>query len=328
MKKEALLTVLFLILFSGVSSGDKSPFSDFFFFGEMPDAAAIAMGGAYTASSQSPFAAYWNPAAIARISQNNYAFSYNLSIQSQKDAEKIREQLPLEGRGINFIAISAPEIGVYYRRLSNRVDEKGGEYLDGRMSIFGITVAVPQEGNADFGMNINYITGMTGYYSPELDNPVISSAFGWGLDWGLIYRVSPQLRMGLSLHNAPAYVYWGEWDTQRLPLLFRGGVELYLSRIVKASAVYETGAFEDRRAVKNNLIRFGIEQRVGDSVALRAGVYGREKDFDDRYMLNYTAGVGYVLDNYRLDVALERFYPRGISSSRTERYSMSAAIPF
>ncbi len=329
MKKIIIILITF-ILSASVSFADRSPFSkrDLYFYGEIPDAAAIAMGGAYTASPDTPFAAYWNPAALAQIQNNNLVFSANLSIQSSGDIDSVKKCLPLEGRGINFVSLSAPEVGVYYRRLSKRINETDDDYLDGRVSVFGITVGVEHSASTNFGMNINYISGMAGYYETGNDSPVISAGYGWGLDWGLIYKASPLINIGLTLHNAPAYIYWEEWKTDRLPMLFRAGGELRLSRLMSFSVVYESSEFKDKRIKKGDLIRFGIEQRLHESIVLRGGIYGREKDFDDRYSLVYSAGIGYMQDSYGIDTAFKRYYPDGSSSSMTDRYSVSGVIPF
>ncbi len=328
MKK--IIIMMIFALNTSISFAERSPFSerDMFYYGETPDAAAIAMGGSHVASMNTPFAAYWNPAAMAEVKNNSFVFSANVSVQSENDVELIKKSLPLEGRGINFVSISSPEVGVYYRRLSNRVDESEDDYLDGRVSVFGITVGVKHSASTNFGMNINYISGMAGYYDSEDVSPVISSGYGWGLDWGLIYKASPLINIGITLHNAPTYMYWEEWKTDRLPMLFRAGGELKLSRLMVFSVSYESSEFEDIRVKKGDILRFGIEQRIHESIVLRGGVYGRNKYFDDRYSLVYSAGVGYMHDSYGIDAALKRYYPDGSSSSLTDRYTVSGVIPF
>ncbi|MGM0568184.1 MAG: hypothetical protein ACQESB_03075 [Elusimicrobiota bacterium] len=328
MRKFIICMVLLCVLpFSFLYSGE-SPLGDLYFYGEMPDAGAIGMGGARIAVSKTAFSAYLNPAGIANLQQNKYAFSSNVSINSKGDIDAIRDRLPLEGRGINYLSISAPEVGVYYRRLSNRKDEMGEEFLDARVSAFGITVALPQDDNMDFGMNVNYITGMAGYYPGGDENPVISAGYGWGLDWGLIYKASPRINLAVTLHNAPAYVYWENWDTDSLPLLFRAGAGLKLSRLVRAEAVYESGNFKDKRIPQGDILRLGLEQYVHESVVLRAGVFGGERDFEDRHALTYTAGIGYMQEKYSLDLAVKRFYADADPSAKTDRYSLSGVIPF
>ena len=131
----------------------KSPLDDSYFIGEIPDSAAIGRGEAYVAVKYSPFAPYWNPAGIRELKINKFGISGDIFFNSDIEVSRVKDKFPLqEGRKTNFVSICGPQVGIYWRPLSNRMDkstwtESGILYestIDEKINIFAITVAVAQ----------------------------------------------------------------------------------------------------------------------------------------------------------------------------------------
>jgi hypothetical protein len=312
-----------------------SPLTDSYFLGEVPNAAAIGMGGAYTAMTGNPFAPYWNPAGLVTVKRSNLGVSMNIYSDSDLDQDLVEETFPLEASKLNYISVCGEQVGFYWRTLSNRIDVStytlaGTDYeerIDEKVNVFGITVAVPHSGNVDFGMNMNLFTGMLGYYIIEGSTPTvyISDGIGWGLDWGLLYNLDSNISFGVTVHNFPAMIYWEDFRQNTLPVIFRGGVNLRLSNLMAVGIDYESADYDESLA-GDDLMHFGIEQFLTSSVIIRAGMYGN--DFNDKYAVVYTTGLGFKKEEYSIDLAAKRYYIDNTESGKVTRLSLSGVIPF
>jgi len=332
-KVTAAVLILSAVMCAGITAA--SPLSDSYYLGEIPDAAAIGRGGAYCAVCANPYASYWNPAGLAALKCNNFTVSSNMFSESKLDSSAVNESYPLEGRNINFVSVSSPEVGLYWRPLSMRVDRStwtggGSEYslkIDEKINVFGITVAVPHNDRVDFGMNINFIFGTMGYILTDGANTAaeIPYGYGWGLDWGMIYKATPNVNFGLTLLNGPAKIYWEKFSDDTLPPILRAGFDIRLTELMSAGIDYEKGFYDDSRS-DESVAHFGLEQYVTREIILRGGVYGR--DLDDKYSAVYTAGIGYEKSSCRIDFAVRQFYLNEDESNCVKRFSLSGFIPF
>lgn len=337
MKDEIKNFWLIILIFGSVTAvyADKSPLNDFYFVGEVPDSAAIGRGLAYTGVTGSPFAPYWNPAGLISMRSNSMGISLNHHSESDMNSEVVKRSFPLEGRLLNFISVCSEQVAFFWRPLSNRVDTSswtvsGVNYeqtIDEKISVFGVSVAVPHSEKTDFGMNINFITGMLGYSLLEGNTPtvIISNGLGWGLDWGLLYKMQKGLSMGITLLNFPAQIYWEDFNKDKLPIIFRAGVDLQLTQLMSVGIDYENGIYDD--SVKDrDIIHLGVEHYIKKSFLLRGGIYG--SDFNDTYETVYTAGIGYRMGGHCIDMAVKQYYLNKSESGKLRRYSISGVIQF
>ncbi len=329
--KKYLFIIVILCNFISVYAA-KSPLNDFYFYGEVPDSQAIGRGEAYAGVIGSPFAPYWNPAGLVSLKRSNLGISLNIYSEGDIESDLIKKSYPLEGRSLNYISVCGEQVGFYWRSLSNRIDISSGrvagvdfeQTIDEKINMFGISVAVPHSEKTDFGMNINFITGIIGLSRIEGSVPTVevSDGFGWGLDWGIIYKVTEGLNAGISLLNGPAIIYWEDFAEDRLPPVFRGGFDIQLSQLMSLGLDYEKGFYDDSVKDKEK-IHMGIEQYITKNFLLRAGIYG--SDFYDVYRTVYTTGVGYRKKDYSIDMAAKQYY---INENKLKRFSLSVVIPF
>jgi hypothetical protein len=334
MKKNILILSILLSCTSVYAT--KSPLNDFYFIGEVPDSAAIGRGLAYAGVSGSPYAPYWNPAGLVAMKDNSMGVSFNVFTESDIDSEILKNGYPLQGRQLNFISVCSNQVGFYWRPLTDRVITTTGtvsgvdfeQTVEAKMNVFGISVAVPHTDKVDFGMNINFITGMIGMSRIEgaVAEVGISDGYGWGLDWGLIYKVSDRLNVGLTLLNGPGLIYWEDYDTDKLPPTFRVGIDIQLSQLMSLGIDYEN-CYGDGSIDNKDIYHFGVEQYVAKGILVRGGVYG-SSDFQDKYKNVYTTGIGYKSEKYSLDIAARQYYTDSTKSTRIRRFSLSGVIPF
>jgi hypothetical protein len=332
-KKIELLLILLVVPI--LSYAVKSPLNDSYFIGEHPDSAAIGRGMAYTGVSGSPFAPYWNPAGLMALDKNMMAVSFNAFAESEIDSSIIKNTFPLQGKSLNYIAVCGPEVGVFWRPLYNGSAISAGtisgktysEKVEAKVNVFGVSVAVPHSKKMDFGMNINFLTGMIGYsYVYNGDATVeISDGYGWGLDWGLIYKLSPGVNLGVTLLNGPAHIYWEDYSKDKLPPILRAGIDMKLGNSMSVAVDYEKGFYDDSMD-DDRIIHLGFERKLSKSLVLRGGVFG--KDMEDTHANTYTTGIGYKIKGYSLDFAARQYYLNDSKSSGVKRFSVSGIIPF
>ncbi len=337
MNKYFKKAVLFLIMLVSpvLVMCEKSPLTDSYLLGEVPDSAAIGRGEAYVGVVGMPFSPYWNPAGLVSTKKSSLGISLNVTSQSDEDSSLIKESYPLEGRKLNFISVCGKQVGFFWRPVTNRADTSSGtingifyeETLDVKINMFGITVAVPHSTRVDFGMNINFITGMLGVSHLEGGIPaiIISDGLGWGLDWGLIYNVNEGLNIGVSLLNGPGMIYWEDYSLDRFPPLFRAGVDIRLGQLMTMGFDYEKGFYDDS-VEDDEKMHIGIEQYIKSDLIVRGGIYG--SNFEDELNSTYTAGVGYIKSNYCIDLAFKQYYINKNPSGKLRRMSISGTIPF
>ncbi|MEA3506447.1 MAG: hypothetical protein U9R36_02995 [Elusimicrobiota bacterium] len=338
MKKIILISLAFFVIGAGKTYGESSPLSDMYYIGELPGSDAIGRGGAFAGVMGSPFAPYWNPAGLAIVEDNKMGVSANLFSDSKLEAKVIKKLYALQDRKLNFISVAAPQVGVYWRMLSDRVDESTGtensynykETIDENIHQFGVSVSVSHTEDIYFGMNINYLSGMLGYSKIKGSTPtvVISPGAGWGLDWGLVFDVSDRMNIGVTVLNAPGYMYWDKYSQDRLPLIFRSGVDLKMNDLMSFGIDYETGVYDDSVDAED-ILHLGIEHYINKNFLIRGGMFG--DDLGNEYRTVYTAGVGYKKEGYSVDAAAIQYYTQGTTEEEREpvrRFSISGVIPF
>ncbi len=247
------------------------------------------------------------------------------------DRKLLNNILFLEDKNINFLSVCGPQLGVYYRPLSDKTDtyttDTGEEELQVNLNQYGITVSVEHAENVYFGMNINYLSGMAGYSviqgtSPEIK---ISDGVGWGLDWGIIYDISEFINVGITVLNGPGRFYWDKFDTSYLPLIIRAGMDIQLTNLMSMGIDYENGLYDDTVSDQSDLIRLGIEHYLAENFIIRGGMYG--SDLEDKYKTTYTGGIGYKKENYLLDIAVRQFFLQD-EGKEVRRLSLSGVLPF
>lgn len=287
------------------------------------------MGEAFVALVNNADAPYWNPAGLIFLESNLYTFMFDLA-RSKAKGENVVEREPLQGKRFTYLSFCSSLGALSWRPLSNFREEDSALYSEREINInkYTLSFAIPYSPEVSFGMNINYLHGSLGIVKdgpPSQAN--ISTGSGWGLDWGLIYTHSPLLKMGISLENGPAYIYWSDYRSDRLPLNLRVGMGMNLAEFLTFASDFEQRFYVRKNGGRNSLAVYhlGLEYVLPRNISLRLGMFG--ENFSEKRKVSYTWGLGFIEDMYILDFSLKRYYLDGIGSP-VYSYLCSLSLPF
>lgn len=296
---------------------------------------ALAMGQAFVALADDPYAVFWNPAGLSQLSRNIFGMSLDVGNQSNLDTEKFVRQEPLQGRKLTFLSFAAPEGAIFFRPLSNfqtHTDLGNDSWEENEIKIYALGLSITnvygKDKNLLTGINLNYLNGRLAVAKKVADPLVkLSDGNGFSLDLGAIYQATPVLNLGISVNNFPGYLWWEGYNYDRLPVVFRSGIGVKLSSFVTFSSDYEKKFYRSPNPETKRSYHFGLEQSLLNTIFLRAGLYG--EDLNDTDKLHYTFGIGYSYQNYNLDLALDKTRRNDSGKqSNFSNYGFSLSIPF
>jgi len=326
-----VFVIVSLIFFSAIScfAKESSPILYNSFDGVPVGAKPAGMGESFVALVDNADAPYWNPAGLAFLKSNLCTFMFDLARSGARRKDIVRGE-PLQGKWFTYLSFCSSLGGLSWRPLSNFREEDEPPYTEREIKInkYTLSYAISYSPKISFGINMSYLYGSLGIAqdapSPQAN---ISTGNGWGLDWGMIYTSSPLLKIGISLENGPAYIYWSDYRSDRLPLNLRAGVGVKMAKFF--TLAYD---FEQRFYVRKNggakapaVYHLGLEYTPTPNIFLRLGMFG--ENFSEKRKVNYTYGLGYKKDSYGLDFALKRYYLTGVQAS-VYSYVCSLSVPF
>lgn len=254
------------------------------------DAQGIALGNALVASTTADVSPYYNAALLSNASEQRITGSAALMAFDR------------ELQSLGFTSPLGPTAGVGVRVLHAGVSDIDGRNADGRHTgtlstdEFAVSVAY---GNR-FTERLSVGVGLTLYQSDIV--PETSPVQGFGIEFGVAYRVTSRLTLAGAVHDLLAKYEWdtgavgGTSQTDQFPVRVRlGGSYTVLddrvqllgeveSRFVGRDRV-EGGRTRQEESVLLRRLRgrLGVEYRPFDIVSLRLGA--------DRLGVNGTDGI-------------------------------------
>ena len=340
-----LCVFLCVVYFSFSLVAENTPTHYDAFDGRLVGARAISMGGAFVGIADNADATFWNPAGLVYIPRNLFSATFEITRDSKFDVLDIMEGEPLQGKKLNFISFAGKQGSFFWRPLANYREETEVEVdgittkeeLELKVNEFGISVAVPYEEGVSWGANIKYFNGRLGFATEERvgetrrDASVnLSDGNGWGLDWAFMYKVQPALSVGLSLQNAPAYIYWDDYSRDKMPPIFRVGFGMKMTDLLTFTSDFEQRFYrkarpDGKRRIK--IYRLGLEQILMKKIFLRGGIWS--EDLDKKDLTTYTLGLGYSQENHYLDLCMKKYIAElGGEEEAVYEYLVSVSLPF
>ena len=320
-----------LIFFSATFcfAKESSPILYNSFDGVPIGARPIGMGESFVALANNADAPYWNPAGLVFLESNLSTFMFDLARSGAKRKDIVNRE-PLRGRWFTYLSFCSSLGGLSWRPLSNFREENNSPYFEREIKInkYTLSFAIPYTPKVSFGMNISYLYGSLGIAQEyPLLHANVSTGNGWGLDWGIIYTHSPSLKMGISLENGPAYIYWSDYRADRLPLDLRVGLGIKTAEFLILVSDFEQKFYVRKNGGRKALAVYhlGLEYILTRNISLRLGMFG--ENFSEMRKVIYTYGLGYTGKSYILDFALKRYYLDGIGSP-VYSYLCSLSLPF
>ena len=242
-------------------------------------ARALGMGGGYTSLVEDATAIHYNPAGLAHLTEQEFAFMHSFLFEGTiydfaSWVYPISEQ---HGVGGGVARIGTNDI----IRRSDFADQGTFDYAYTQMMLsYGRRLA----SSMSFGLTMKIV-------HQNLDN---RSDFGVGIDVGLSARVYRHLRLGVVAHDLARPELKLDQLKERLPTSVSGGLalrDLALSPFAKATASLELTKSDDREV----MVQTGAEMTLHDVLSMRVG-YHRD---------NLTLGAGVKVGRMQFDYAFK-----------------------
>jgi len=241
-------------------------------FNNIGTARASAMGGAYVAVANDASSVFYNPAGIVNSDYKDITFMY----------AKQKWLVPY-----NYFAFIYP---------INKSRGAGiGMMISGDTAMMEQTYILSYCENLDWFQNI--VKGVNlglnfklqfANFGEELDiNPdaVNGSAWGIGLDFGILWALTEQVQAGIMIKDGFSMV---KWDTTHNPDSVYEGVPMTVSAGFRWAV---KGAMFSAEFSDLDMVKLGVEYTVFDYIDLRAG-YNQMLDFEAYKQFMIGLGIG------------------------------------
>lgn len=359
--KKIFIPLIILFSFSIIAALD-APIPDDY-PSSQPSARIKGLADAGTAIANNPSAAFWNPAAAATIFGGVLHISF-ANENNAVISEFLNNNPSILGKHVSYVSFMTAQGGISYHPLysvsySDKYfsEEEIIRDLDIQLDEYIITMTTYTGSDEVYtvpillGFNVKYLNGRfaeTKLYLDDTDTSLIDSAFsdissghGYGLDIGLLYS-SNNFFMGISVKDIITHIYWSgdtknnetiSYNKQIIPMSASMGISYYafnslllvldIDRIIQLDKpfIYKTGIeYTFRRDFSKDALLAGL---FTGSPSIRGGA--QMKDFYGLEVIHFSLGLGYSVDDYRIDFAfsgkLEQYMQGGLT------YQISANFP-
>ncbi len=313
MKKISIVILISLLSMAPVQGGGivKAKYAGEFMATGV-GARALGMGGAFTAISNEITAGYWNPAGLTRMDYPQFIGMYAERFAKLVNYNYAAAGMPIGDR--STIALSVIRLGVDdipVTALRNKDLELGQIYEADGTTYINTPYVVKTINDAEWAFYLSYAKVASEKLAWGSNVKVVTkhvgsnSAWGMGFDVGLLYRLTRDLNIGLTVQDITTTLL--AWDTGRreaiTPTIKTGTAYFFEfarlnSRIIPAVDI--DIRFENRRfASQWNMGRMsfdthlGVEYEFRKIIAIRLG-----SDIGE-----FSAGAGLKLPRLNIDYA-------------------------
>jgi hypothetical protein len=215
-------------------------------------ARSAGLGGAMVALGEDPLNAFWNPASLSYTDRNEVRAETARLFEgtSVNAASVVIPGSGLPSFGVSVLSLSSGEI-----QRTSELNEPLGTFTESEMA-FLLSASKPVTSSLTLGLNVKLVRQSLEEYGD----------FGYGADLGLLYDVSPRIRVGASILNLGGPRLTLRDTEESYPAEFREGV---MVRGLSGKAVL-TAEIDHRRGTGTEL-RTGNEYWLHPSMALRVG---------------------------------------------------------
>ncbi len=236
---------------------------------------ALAMGSAFIAVADDNSGAYWNPAGIPFMKQNQVGLVYS-KMSLDRNYNYASVILPTWKLGVSAIMSGVKDIPGY-----DMYDYPTGSFTESN-TVLLVSYAPKLADEMSIGMNLKILQS-------KIDD---ASGTGYGLDLGTMFIITEQLKAALVLQDLYTNINWKGDYSEKVPLVAKIGTSYDVfapgtrSYNLKLSADVEK--YATRKRIRYN---FGTEVSLPYNLALRAGLA-------DNFL---TAGFGLKMGMFGLD---------------------------
>lgn len=293
----------------------------------------LGMGSAYVSLVNDVTAGYWNPAGLANIKDIEVAYMHSERFNGIVGYDYGAVSFPVRNNdGVMAISFFRQGVDGIKNTLAAWNPNSG-------QSIPSPTTVFPEFSDNDYAFFFSYSKRFNKAFSWGTTAKILyskigpfASAWGYGLDFGLLYR-SHQFNWGLNLMNIPTlFKFWSinRKALAKLTLLNNamptGQDEIVLptvktgfSRVFKfndfhlVTSVDADFRFENLRTYYINIGRMSIEPHIGaevsykNHVALRAGLTDFSTDRSHKLYMSPTLGAGLIIGHVHINYGFASF---------------------
>jgi hypothetical protein len=239
-------------------------------------ARTLGMGGAYVATADDPLGVLWNPAGISTMDQNELRFE-NARLFEDTSINGFGFAVP--GSWLPSFGVSVVSMGSGDFQRTNDMNDPLGTFKNAETAYL-LTASKAFSPRLSIGTNFKFVQQAVEDFNAQ----------GFGMDLGVLFDVTPTIRVGGSVANLAGPSLKLRDVAEAYPVAFRGGVaaEMFNGRgLMSLELDQSTGLGASFHA--------GAEYWLQPMLALRAG-------FNDSYG---TGGLTYhFAPQYQLDYAI------------------------
>ena len=245
---------------------------------------ALGMGGAYISLADDGFASYWNPAATA-LSSHQLIFNHSSNFDGLLTYDALGYSHPVKNGGLGMVFVRLSIKGIPYTNDA-LVDLNGNGQMDpGERLDYGRITNIQDAESALF-LNYSRMYRKDVFWGANLKlvNKSVgsNSAWGAGLDAGILALLPHSLRLGLNLQDiTTTYLAWDTGEKEIISPAARMGLSWNPSfagnKALTLSAGFDV-RFEGRRSASQYYLgnlsadsHYGLEYVLKQRLALRLG---------------------------------------------------------
>lgn len=244
-------------------------------------ARSIGLGGAFVAAGDEPMGSLWNPACLSLASQNEVHFETARYFQ---DTSVNGLSFVIPARRLPTIGFTMLALGSGEFEKTNELNESLGSFEESDMA-FLISASKSITPRFQVGANVKVIRQQV----EDFD------ASGVGADVGLMYGLTPRLRVGASLLNLGGPTLQARDIAESFPLEMRVGAALgFLNG--RGLMSFEV----DHREGPGTSFRVGTEMWFYDRFGLRVGYFEDEPAGGFSYRINQAMRFDYGMSDHEL----------------------------
>ncbi len=261
---------------------------------------ALAMGGAFTAIADDATASYWNPAGLVNVPQREAIFMHSESFGKLLNLDYLSVVLPSDAGAFGFSAMRLGGGGIKLTGIedpSQPISETNRAY------------EVGEANHADYAFNLSYAKKAGDRVSIGVNGKIIyrdipeTSAWGLGLDLGILYSLRESVKLALVLQDATStYLSYSTGSKETIAPSLKVGLA-YQKNWRDFDATISGDAnflFEDRSSSSQYVMgSMSADNNYGLEIAYQKILFGRM----GFHYGEFTAGAGVLVANWGLDFA-------------------------